>query len=57
MPSMNNDIFLESRVTDILIELIEEQVQKDLYENMSTSDLQGYLGVKAKQIIKECKEE
>jgi hypothetical protein len=54
---MNNDIFLESRVTDILIELIEEQVQKDLYENMSTSDLQGYLGVKAKQIIKECKEE
>lgn len=44
------EILLESKVSDILINLVEEA--KDLYDNMTTSDLQGYLQVKAMNIIK-----
>jgi len=47
-----DDIRQEFIISDILIELIEDQVKNDLYNNMCTSDLQGYCSVKAQEIIK-----
>lgn len=44
------EILLESKVSDILIDLLEEAT--DLFKGMSTSDLQGHLQVKAMKIIK-----
>lgn len=46
------EIVLEMKVTSILLELIYEDHEKDLYNGLDTSDLQGVLQVKAMDIIK-----
>ena len=51
------EIRQEFYVSDILLELIQDQVKNDLYNNLTTSDLQGYCTVKAQEIIKIIKEE
>ena len=46
------EIVLEMKVASILLELIYEDHDKDLYNELTTSDLQGYCQVKAMDIIK-----
>ena len=51
------EILLEFGVSDVLLGLIDEQVNDDIYNKMTTSDLQGYCGAKAFDIIKMFKDE
>ena len=51
------EILLEHGVSDVLLGLIYEQVDDDIYNIMTTSDLQGHCGVKAFDIIKMFKDE
>jgi len=44
-------ILLEFGIQDILLGLVHEQVKEDLYNNMTTSDLQGYCSAKASDIV------
>ncbi len=45
------EIVMEMKVASILLELIYEDHDKGLYEDMTTSDLQGYCQAKAMDII------
>ncbi|MCX6821609.1 MAG: hypothetical protein NTW30_02400 [Candidatus Aenigmarchaeota archaeon] len=45
-------ILLEMNVSDVLLGLVHEQVKDDLYNTMTTSDLQGYCQTKAQEIVK-----
>lgn len=51
------EILLESDVSGVLLDLVYEQVATDLYNKMTTSDLQAYCGAKADGIIKRFKAE
>jgi hypothetical protein len=51
------EILLEMNVSDVLLGLIHEQVKDDLYNTMTTSDLQGYCSTKAQEIVKLFKNE
>jgi len=46
------EILLEFKIGDILIELIKDQADNNIYNEMTTSDLQGMTTVKAMEIIK-----
>ena len=46
------EILLESEISDILLELIQDQADNDIYNKMTTSDLQGMITIKAMEIIK-----
>jgi hypothetical protein len=50
------EVVLEVKVANILIEMIYEDHDKDLYNELATSDLQGYCQVKAVDIIRLVKE-
>ena len=50
------EIRQEFYVSDLLLEIIMDQSKNDLYNNLTTSDLQGYCGAKAITIIKTIKE-
>ena len=47
-----DEVVLEVKVASILIEMIYEDYDKNLYNELTTSDLQGYCQVKAMDIIR-----
>jgi|GraSoiStandDraft_41_1057321.scaffolds.fasta_scaffold1520013_2 hypothetical protein len=46
------DMILEMKVGDILLNLIYDMIENDLYNEVTTSDLQSICQVKAMDIIK-----